>query len=535
MTIFRTQKAPSSMKSSVSLAALALALPLLTGCLFAPKVDLDPRAPESLAALEVINAASSELAAITPASSWWKGLGDPELSALVDEALAANPNLDAARARLDAARALSRGSRATLMPTVDGRAGASRTRDSEWRLSDERGGGPIPGMEMTQNNYSAGFSAAYELDFWGKNASGRNAAAQAVLGREAAYRAAALSIIAETAQAYFDVRAAQENLALIAREVDNRRSFLGLITTREESGLSSRLDLRRQEVEEAAVRASLPLAEEVLALANYRLAVLLGRNPMTFTLSERTLASYPTLPGVPDMLPVQLLRQRPDVLQAEAAARAAAAEIGVAIGDMLPSISLTGDYGWSSAEFDEWFSSASREWAYGANVRVPLFDGGRRAAQAEARRAELREAVAMYRVTVLQALEEMNGQIVAVAKGRERRNALYDQLGASQESSRIGQEQYRGGLIDLLDYLDMQRTELNIRSVLISADRDHVVDIVSLYRALGGGWDAAEVDPWLPVEKTTGRRILENFPIFAAALPEVERPGTIPVAVEPRD
>jgi multidrug efflux system outer membrane protein len=512
--------------SRLRLAVILAAAPILASCTVGPEYVAPEIAPPADFAARELADTKEAMANITPALEWWKGFGDPVLDDLIARALAKNNSLEAAKERLRAARAIRRASAAPLLPSAGINAGASKSRATEWGREAEAGGGPVPGADTISNSYSAGAQVTWEIDLWGKNRRGYQAAQQDVLASEYEYRAAVLALIGDVAQGYFDALAARENLKLVEEEVKNRSDFLDLIRMRERGGLNSRLDTRRQEVEVAAVKAQVPQAREQYEIALYRLAVLLGEAPGAVTLAAtRDLADYPTLPVLPQSMPVDLMRQRPDVLRAEAQTRAAFARIGQRIGEMLPRVGPNLSGGYRSAESEELFTEEALEWSWGAALDVPLFDGGAGAARTEAARSDARAAAASYKETFLQALRESNEALARAVKGRERREALLEQLAAAEDAQRIAYEQYRAGVIDLLDYLDATRTTLQVRQVVIAADARNVADVVATYRALGGGWESAGVDVVEAPTKSTGRKIAENFPLFAAGLDPLEHPA----------
>lgn len=529
-----------------AIAAVATAnLLLVAGCTVGPDFRL-PEVPEpqSLAALEVIDQGTREMTDMTPATEWWKTFADPRLDELIVRALDNNQDLEVAKERIRQARAARRVSSSLLVPQAGGTLSASSTSDSWWGRSAERGGGKPPlDSQNRQSNYFLGGETSWEVDIWGKNARGLESARAEVLGAETAYRGVVLTLLAEVSLAYFDTMASREDLDILKEEVRNRQEFLKLVRTREENGLASRLDTKRQEVEEANTRAELPAAEARLARSHFRLATLLGENPQTYVLPEKKLKNYPLLPVIPEGLPMRLVRQRPDVMQKEFEVRAAAADIGVAIGEMLPSVGISGSAGFRSAESEEWFSPEADEWSIGSALKVPILDGGRTYAQLEARRSLFRQSVAAYRQQVLTSLEEINSALVTAVKNRVRRSALVEASTAATDALRIAREQYRAGLIDLLDYLDAQRTELRARQIVVLADRTIVTDAVNMYRSLGGGWATGEADPVAPMDKSVARTFSENFPLFAVGLtpedrfypepPKTRRPALYPANAEP--
>ncbi len=518
-----------SLRAGVMAGMAASAVLVVTGCTVGPKFQPHSvEEPSSLAAMEVISGSAREMADVTPAVAWWTHFGDARLDGLVAEVLANNQDLESAKERIREARAAKRSAAAPWLPAIEGSLSRTRSSDSYWSRSRERGGGHSTGPLQTvapnrQNTYTMGVDASWELDLWGKTGRSVDAAGAQVLANEYAYRSVVLSLVSETASAYFEIMAAEENLDILREEVRNRSEFLNLVKMREDNGLASALDTKRQQVEEANTRAELPAAEARLAVAHYRLATLLGRSPENFQLEQRRLDAFPRLPLIPEGLPIRLARQRPDVLQREAALRAALARVGVAQADMLPSVVLSANAGYRSAEIDKFLSKYADEWSLTQALRVPIFDGGARYGRLEAERAAVREAIAGYRQAVLVALEEINSALVTAVKNRERRAALVEATTSAGEALKIAREQYRAGLIDLLDYLDSQRIELQARQVLVAADQTIVDDTVRLYRSLGGGWDTANVDPVAPAPKGTWRLLAEDFPLFAVALTPEEK------------
>jgi multidrug efflux system outer membrane protein len=277
------------------------------------------------------------------------------------------------------------------------------------------------------------------------------------------------------------------------RNIASRESSLQLVRDRLDAGLTSALDLRQAESELASATAQIPDLERQIAQTEHQLSVLLGRNPGGISRGlPLTGQTFP--PSVPAGLPSALLERRPDIRQAEDALVAANARIGVARAAFFPQVSLTGFYGFESVALSDLFTGPSRIWQFGPTVTVPIFNAGRNRANLALTEAQQREALVRYEQTIQQAFREVEDALIAYRKARE---ALVEQTAAvraSREALGIAEFRYTAGLTSYLDVLDTQRTLLSAevaegRTLLVQ-----LVAVVQLYRALGGGWDTAELE-----------------------------------------
>jgi multidrug efflux system outer membrane protein len=422
-------------------------------------------------------------------TQWWKIYDDVLLDRLIDEALANNANLQVAVARVDEARGLLGLARAEQSPTLN--AELERSRNS----ASLRTATPLPpGTPRETDDYRGVLSAAYELDLWGRLRNASRAARAELLATEAARETVRIALVADVAQAYFGLRALDEQLAATQRSLDTRSESLKLQKLRYEVGAISEFEFRQLEAEVLAAQAQLPALERRRAQQEHALAVLLGRSPRAIYQAEVVTAILRTdevteAPGlvVPDGLPSQLLLRRPDLTEAEQRLIAANARIGVARAAYFPTISLTGFFGSQSGVLDDLFTSPAGTWQAAAALTQPLWAGGRVGAGVDAADARQRQALALYRQSIQNAFRDVRDAIVAQAKTRAQFEAERERVTALRTSLRLAKIRYDNGVASQLDVLDAERNllgaELN-RSDALRAQRAAIAD---LFKALGGG------------------------------------------------
>jgi multidrug efflux system outer membrane protein len=426
-------------------------------------------------------------------AQWWKVYGDPQLDRLVEEALASNADLAAAVARVDEARAQLGETRAAQFPTLQAGVDASRV-ESSLRTAT-----PLPpGVERVNNNYRATLDMSYELDLWGRLRDASAAARAELLATEAARETVRIVLAADVVQAYYALRALDEQVAATQRSLVTRSESLSLQQLRFEHGTLSEFEYRQREAEVEAARAQLPVLERRRAEQESALAVLLGNSPKA--VYEGTVVEH--LPPVPDPvdtpsylfvpagLPAELLLRRPDLVEAEQRLIAANARIGVARAAYLPSITLTGFLGNASAELSDLFSGPAGISGVAAAIGQPIFTGWRISSQVDAASALERQALAQYQRAIQNAFRDVRNALVAQTKTREQFEAEHRHVAALRETLRLAQLRYENGVASQLDVLDAERNllaaELN-RSDALRARRAAVAD---LFKALGGGWGA---------------------------------------------
>ena len=413
---------------------------------------------------------------------WLDLIQDSVLRQLVDTSLRANRDMRTALAVIDEFRAQYRATRGALLPalTANGQAGRNQT------VFGTLG-------SFTYNQYRATADLSWELDVWGRLRRSTSAAHSDLRAREEDRRALRLSLIGDVATAYFDLRAADLNLAISRRTLDSRRQTLALARRRLDQGLISELDVRQFEAEVASPAASVADFERQVAQQENALSVLVGHNPGAMA-RGRALTEMAGLIPVPAGVPSALLGNRPDVRSAEATLRAATARIGVAQAAFLPSFTITGQYGTQSTEWSKWFGSGTNIWQAFAGVSIPLFKEGRPGAgeQVNIARARASQARSRYEQTVLVALREVEDALVGLRTAQDRSGAQERQVIALRRALELADMRYRNGVSSYLDVLDAQRGLFGAELALTQAARDQLVAAVQLYRAAGAGWPTAQ-------------------------------------------
>jgi multidrug efflux system outer membrane protein len=415
---------------------------------------------------------------------WWRIYQDPQLDQVIDEAIAGNADLVTALARVDEARALVGEARSFLFPRVDANASAARRQVSQTTSTF------FPGVPNKFSNYRGTLDVSYELDLFGRIASGVEAARAELAASEASRDAVRLALAAQVAKSYFALRSLDEQVELTRRTVALRDDALVLQRKRFQGGVISEFEMRQLEAEAASVRAQLPPLERDREQQEAALAVLLGRTPRAIfegNVARRiAVDEAPSAPVVPSGLPSELLLRRPDLVQAEQTLIAANARIGVARAEMFPSITLTGSLGRESASFSDLFIGPSGLWALTAGLSQPIFNGGRLKARTEAAQARERQAVAQYQKAIQNAFSEVRAALAAQARARDSYEAESTRSAALAQSLRLARLRYQNGVASQLDVIDAERGLLLAQSLQIEALREHRAAIADLFRALGG-------------------------------------------------
>jgi len=418
-------------------------------------------------------------------AAWWKKFNDPELDSLIARAAQSNLTLHAAAARVREARAARGVAAADFGPTINTSAAYQRERLSANGFPEFP-----PGIPLEGNVYQAGFDAAWELDVFGGTRRAVEAANANIASSEFAERDVLVSLQGEVARNYIGARGYQRRLVIAHQNIAAQQEVLDLTRDRFKAGLSGDLDVQQASALLAATQAQLPPLEAGFKQSVYRLGVLLGLAPGALVDELSGDASIPaTPPEVPAGLPADLLRRRPDIRVAERNLAAANAQIGVATADLFPKFSLTGDVGLQSVGTSDWFTGGSRFWSAGPTVQWRIFDMGRIRANIRIQNARQEQALAGYELIVLEAMEDVENALTAYAKEQTRRESLVTAADASQQALDISQQLYKNGLADFLRVLDAQRSLYADQEALTLSDQDVALDLVALYKALGGGWE----------------------------------------------
>jgi len=469
-----TVRLPTTLKFSWIRALLVAGLASITAAGCAPHTAA-PVAAVHQTALVGWDAAAFSDQAYDP--RWWRQLEDPVLEQLEDAALAANHDVRSAMARLDEARAVFDENRFNRYPKVT--AGASvDVRDQA-----------LPGFTdqpLRINTYRAAFDASWELDVFGRVRAAIAAASANAESLQAALAAVRVSVAADVARSYFELRGLQQRMTVLDRNLVNQRETLRLTTVRRDEGIGEEQDVASASARVSAIEAELPPLRAALAAREHRLAVLTGRAPgeLTVDLAPR---AYPVLAktialGSPD----QLLNRRPDVRAAERRLAATAATEGVAAADLYPRITISGVLGLLAGRGHLFGSSDSRAWAVTPALQWSAFDLGSARARLRGAHAVTQDALAAYEKTMLLALEETDTALVTYRQQQERLVKLTDEVRESARAASIARARYREGFVDYLSLLDAERTELQAEDGAAQAEADVFTAFVGLYRTLGG-------------------------------------------------
>jgi NodT family efflux transporter outer membrane factor (OMF) lipoprotein len=440
-------------------------------------VSPEVSAPEQWST-ELGNGLTATDADLEAMAHWWSTLDDPTLTRLVERAIESNLDLRQARARVREARARRGIGKAALFPTVDAGASARTSRSSKETGSGEE-----------RELYTAGFDAAWELDIFGGKRRAVEAADAQLQASEEDLRDVLVSLTAEVALNYVGIRSFQARLSVEEANLEAQTETYNITRWRYQAGLTTQLDVEQARYNLEQTRASIPILQTGLQQAKNRLAVLLGQPPGSL---ENALGARKPIPVTPLEVavgvPADALRRRPDVRRAERQLAAQTAEVGVATADLYPRFSLSGSIGVEALSPDNLFSADSRTHSGSAFFTWPVFDAGAIRRNIEVQSSLQEQALLQYEATVLTALEEVENAIVAYAKEQHRRASLAEGTQAAQNAVDLAQTQYASGLIDFNNVLIAQRSLLSIEEQLAISEGQVTADLISLYKALGGGW-----------------------------------------------
>lgn len=456
--------------------ALLLATSVLTACAVGP----DYAKPETNVPASFQQQAAT-VTATELVGAFWTGFNDPQLTRLVDEALARNTDLRAAVARLDQARALSRQSTLDLLPTVTADGGFTTARTPASRTA--------PGAGRDSDSYDAGITAAWEIDLFGRVRRGVEADRAQAEAVAADLRAVQVSVAAGVVSSYFELRGRQEQLSVAIRNADNQRSTLQLTQTRLEAGRGTDFDTARARAQLKLTESRIPQLETAVAFATHRLAVLTGREPTALSSELGTPTPLAALPrDVAVGTPADLLRRRPDIQAAERRLAAATARVGVATADLFPRLSLGGSLSSISPTLGGLFSASSESYVAGGIVSWAFLDLGRVKARIDASDAVARENLAAYEGTVLKALEESENALVAYDRTRRAAEHLEAAAAAGREGARLARVRFENGIADFLPVLDAERSQLEAEDRLAETRTRAATSLVAVYKTVAGGW-----------------------------------------------
>jgi multidrug efflux system outer membrane protein len=449
---------------------------LVASCAVGPDYQTPATPPAA-----IINTDAKAFAAAAPAAEWWNAFEDPVLDGLVRRAIAGNLDLKVAVARVREARALFADAKLDRYPRV--------TTGADYTRSDEQ----VPGFTNNRINVESadiGFDAAWEIDLFGHVQRGIEASAADTGAAEADARDAQVTVTAEVARNYFELRGAQQRRVVAEHNAETQRETLKLTKLRRDVGRGDPVDYESARARLSAIEATIPTFVTAETQARYRLAVLIGERPGAVDAELGPQSDPPRAFVKP--LPIgdasQFLRRRPDVQAAERRLAAQTARVGVATADLFPRVRVTGFIGLLSGDVSSLFTHGAEAWSVGPAVTWPGLDFG--GAKARLRAAEARNDVtlASYDQTVLRAVEDLEDSLVAYRQQQTQLRSLAEQVDASRRAADLARARYREGTVDFLVLLDAQRTQLAAEDALSVAETDINTDVVAIYKALGGGW-----------------------------------------------
>lgn len=524
----------------------AALLPMLLGCTVGPKFEQPAPwwSPASWFGSSPKQARISEPAAAPVDPNWWDLFHDPELTSLENRVAGSNLDLRVTTIRLAESRAQLGVTRADLFPRVNadgsytrervsplgaisaingGSAGASGFAPSGSGGAFGSSGGGFGGNTGTLGAFPAGlatsgrtippfdlwqygFDSSWELDLWGRvRREVESARASAVAAAENR-RNTLVSVLAEVARDYIQLRGVQRNLQIVRENLGTAQESLRLTQERAAGGVTTDLDVANAQAQVNSTAAQIPGLEQQEAQTINALSLLLGQAPRTLQAElARPKPIPPVPPRVPVGLPSDLARRRADVRAAEAQLHAATADIGVAVASFFPSVSLSGSFGFQALTLAKTFSWDARQYGIGPTISLPIFQGGRLTATLDLRKQQQKEAAISYQRTVLQALHDVDNALIAYGTEQRRRDQLQQEVAASRRALDLARQRYTQGIATFLDVLDAERTVLAAEQQLNDSTTTVSTNLVALYKALGGGWETTyPVEP-PPADRSRGR------------------------------
>lgn len=452
---------------------------VLIGSLSACAVGPDYQRPSTTLPAAFPGAATTGQGAVIP--QWWTLYGDATLNSIVAAALTNNVDIRKAVARIDEAQATLDEVDTSFFPGVD--LNAARTRSHSSVLNAV----PLPpGAPVVSTSNHLGLSTSFEIDLWGRLRRASEAARAQLLSSQYAKDVTALTLAGATAQAYFDLRSAEAQIAVTRDTLASRNEALGVARSRAKAGLASDLDITQAQAAQADAAIQLRDFERQRALFEHQLATLTGN--LDLHIAPGTLMTLPVPAAPPPGLPSTLLERRPDVRQAEQTLVAANADIGFYRAAQFPTLTLTGAFGGQSAELGDLLKRGARVWSYGPSITMPIFDAGRSAARTRQAAARARQAEADYEKSVQIAFKEVADALTNVQAGAAAVADVQRKRDAAREALRLARLRYDSGYSAYIDVLDAQRTANAAEQALVQNRQGQLASSVDLMKALGGGW-----------------------------------------------
>ena len=437
---------------------------------------------------------------------WWESFNDPELDSLEQRAAGQNLDVLTATVRVAEARASAGITAAAFFPSVNGTVDAFDIKPSNNGISlgggssgsGSSGSGSSSGSSSSSSGgeinpiqlYQYGFDATWTLDIWGKVRRQVEAGNADIQASEIDRRGTLIQTIAEVARDYLQLRNAQSLLQIAEDNVRTARNLLSLTQQRATAGLTDELDVAQEQAQLTTTEATVPQAQDQVASYINALSLLLGEPPRALQSELATAEPVPPTPAViPVGLPSELLRRRPDIVEAEANLHVATANIGVAVANFFPTFDLLGAFDIQSDQTQDLFNLASRTYVLGGLISVPIFQGGKLVDTLHLRRQQQKEAVINYDKTVLSAFSDVDNALTDYEKEQQRRRLLRQAVRANEHAFDLAQQRYTQGIATYLDVLNAQQAVLSSQSSYQNSTAAVSTDLVALYLALGGGWE----------------------------------------------
>jgi NodT family efflux transporter outer membrane factor (OMF) lipoprotein len=479
---------------------LALSASLVTACAVGPNYRT-PKVPtpggyaeRAGAAAPVSRPAGAASAApvAVDLTAWWHALKDPELDSLVERAISGNPDVIIALDRLQAARTFEAGIIGTVLPTAEAAGGGGRGTGSDLA----RGRAPQSQISATNTsglqhiNEVGGFDGVWELDIFGKYRREIEAARYDTEATRAARNSVLVAVIADVARAYVDLRGLQVRASVLNAAIAVLRESLRIVSIRYDRGITNELDVTLATRELATLEAQAAPVDAQVRAAEYTLAVLLGVYPEDIVKELSVTAMVPSVPDAVALgLPVELLRRRPDVQQAERELAGANARIGIATADLFPSIFVSGSVGFQRQDAPGLPIIGQHIWSAGPGALWPLLDFGQLDAQVEIATLQTRALLTNYKRTIQEAVREVDSNAGLYAAQQLSLSKLETALTASQRAVTLANERYERGLTDYLNVVDAERAQYDIEEQYAATQVAAAEEFIELYRSLGGGWE----------------------------------------------
>ncbi len=460
--------------------AVALAATLVGCATHSPVTDVEPQ-------VELPESFSQGRSGIEMPERWWRAFRDPDLERVVEEALADNLSLRMAWARLEQMHAVARAAGAARYPGLDLTLGAEHT-----RFEGDQPAPPFGPAGDTEDTLTAGLGLSYQVDLWRKIGNARRAEVLAAQAGRQDVEATALAVSGAAVELWYSIAAQRATVALLEAQIEVGQEYLDLVEVRFANGLASAMDVYRQRLQVENTRSQAPVARTRLSLLEQQLALLLGKPPRSA--APHPVAGLPALPPLPATgVPAEVLRARPDVRAAELRLVAADHRLAVAVADRLPALTLSATAGSQADSFgdllDAWFVSLA------GNLIAPLFDGGRREAEADRNRAVVQESFHAWQSSLILACHEVEDALVSERGLLERQRILDTQLDVARSTLERSRARYVNGLTDYLNVLTSLQSLQELERARIGTRSDLLINRITLHLALGGTWAAELIPP----------------------------------------